>query len=75
MEEGFILKCTLTDVAHPVVEGVVAGAQGLHGLHHQEESRMAMSNVSFNQAPPPKGSTAFQTASPVGTQVCKYTNL
>lgn len=50
--EGFILKCTLTDVAHPVVEGVAAGAQGSRGLHHhQEESRMAISNASLNQAP------------------------
>lgn len=32
MEEGFILKCTLTDVAHPVVEGVEAGAQSSRDL-------------------------------------------
>lgn len=37
--------------------------------------KMEVSIASFNQAPSPKDSMAFQTASTVENQVCKCTNL
>lgn len=79
MEEGFILKyfnrCTLTDVAHPVMKGVVAGAKAHVASTTRKRAERPCPKLPLTRLQPPKGSTAFQTASPFGNQVCKYTNL